>query len=92
MTNLLRDECSREVPGDTQRNLRISPTFSAQTFKHTLLPVWLLTYTYGSKNYQVTVNGATGKIAGEYPLSWVKIAIAILIGLIVLAIILRYSE
>ena len=92
MTNLLRDECSREVPGDTQRNLRISPTFSAQTFKHTLLPVWLLTYTYGSKNYQVTVNGATGKIAGEYPLSWIKITIAILIGLIVLAIILRYSE
>ena len=60
--------------------------------KHTLLPVWLLTYTYGSKNYQVAVNGATGKIAGEYPLSWVKIAIAIVLGLILLAIFIHYSE
>jgi hypothetical protein len=38
------------------------------------------------------VNGATGKIAGEYPLSWVKIAIAIVLGLILLAIFIHYSE
>jgi hypothetical protein len=54
--------------------------------------VWLLTYTYGTKNYQVTVNGSTGKITGEYPLSWVKITIAILIGLIVLAIFFGMQE
>jgi hypothetical protein len=53
-----------------------------------LLPVWLLTYTYGTKNYQVAVNGATGKITGEYPLSWVKITIAIVIALIILGIFL----
>ena len=92
MTEIVRQECSNQVPGDTQRGLRIAPTFSAQTFKHTLLPVWLLTYTYGSKNYQVAVNGATGKIAGEYPLSWVKITIAIILGLILLAILMQYSQ
>jgi hypothetical protein len=32
----------------------------------------------------VAVNGSTGKITGEYPLSWIKIAIAIIIGLIIL--------
>jgi hypothetical protein len=84
MDSRLRDECARQVPGDTHRNLQISPKFSAQTFKHTLLPVWLLTYNYGSKTYQVAVNGSTGKITGEYPLSWIKIAIAIIIGLIIL--------
>jgi hypothetical protein len=84
MDSRLRDECARQVPGDTHRNLQISPQFSAQTFKHTLLPVWLLTYNYGSKTYQVAVNGSTGKITGEYPLSWIKIAIAIIIGLIIL--------
>jgi hypothetical protein len=92
MTEIVRQECSNQVPGDTQRGLRIAPTFSAQTFKHTLLPVWLLTYTYGSKNYQVAVNGATGKIAGEYPLSWVKITIAVILGLILLAILMQYSQ
>jgi len=82
----LESTCAKEVPGDRHRNLRIAPQYSAQTFKHILLPVWLLSYTYGTKTYQVTVNGSTGKITGEYPLSWVKITIAILIGLILLAI------
>lgn len=84
----LRSQCSSEVPGDTQRNLQIAPEYSTQTFKHILLPVWLLSYTYGSKTYQVTVNGATGKISGDYPLSWVKITIAIVIALIIVGIFL----
>ena len=92
MTEIVRQECSNQVPGDTQRGLRIAPAFSHQTFKHTLLPVWLLTYTYSSKTYQVAVNGATGKIAGEYPLSWVKITIAIILGLILLAIVIQYND
>jgi DNA-directed RNA polymerase subunit RPC12/RpoP len=92
MTELVRQACSSQVPGQTQRGLRISPSFSAQTFKHTLLPVWLLTYTYGRKNYQVAVNGFTGKITGEYPLSWIKITIAVILGLILLAIVMYFNE
>ncbi len=92
MDGLLRNACSQQVPGDTQRNLRIAPSYTAQTFKHVLLPVWLLTYTYGTKNYQVAVNGVTGKITGEYPISWVKVTIAVVIGLIILAIIFSYSD
>jgi hypothetical protein len=79
------------VPGDTQRNLQVSTQYSGQTFKHVLLPVWLLTYNYGSKTYQVAVNGVTGKIDGEYPLSWVKITIVTVLALIVLLIILANS-
>ena len=92
MDNSLRSTCSRQVPGDTQRGLQISPDYSQQTFKHVLLPVWLLTYTYGNKNYQVAVNGVTGKITGEYPLSWIKISIAILLALILLLVFLHYSN
>jgi len=92
MESELRRMCASQVPGDTHRNLRIAPNYSAQTFKHILLPVWLLTYTYGSKNYQVTVNGVTGKVSGEYPLSWVKIMIAILIAIIILLIFLSFQD
>lgn len=91
MSNQLMQLCGSQVPGDTHRGLKIAPVYDRQTFKHILLPVWLLTYTYGTKNYQVAVNGSTGKITGEYPLSWVKIAIAIIIGLIILAIVLMNS-
>lgn len=86
MDDLLRAQCIAQIHADTHRNLQISPDYSAQTFKHILLPVWLLSYTYGTKTYQVAVNGSTGKITGEYPLSWVKITIAIIIVLIILII------
>ena len=73
------------MPGDTQRNLRIEPSFSSQTFKHVLVPVWLLAYTYGSKRFQVVVNGYTGVIAGQYPKSIWKM---LFVGLIILVILL----
>jgi len=80
--------CSQQVPGDTQRNLQIAPEYSDRTFKHVLVPVWLLTYDYRAKPYQVIVNGYTGAIAGRRPYSRWKIAfailLAILIGLIVM--------
>jgi hypothetical protein len=74
--------CSAEVPGDTQRILQIHPTFSAQTFKHILVPVWLLSYLYGTKTYQVVVNGYDGRMAGQYPKSPWKIAFLVLLAMI----------
>jgi rubredoxin len=70
--------CSEEVPGDTQRNLQVQSDYSGQTFKHILVPIWLLTYNYGARHFQVVINGFTGSIAGEYPKSWVKITLAVL--------------
>jgi len=78
--------CAAQVPGDTQRNLRIFPTYSAQTFKHVLVPIWLLTYNYGRTAYQVLVNGYTGKIAGKHPYSVWKIVLLILVALIALGV------
>ncbi|WP_009963216.1 hypothetical protein [Verrucomicrobium spinosum] len=92
MDSAVRGMCSSQVPGDTQRNLQVQADYSAQTFKHILLPVWLLVYTYGTKSYQVTVNGSTGKIAGEYPISWIKVALVTLLGLIVLFIIMYFNS
>lgn len=86
MENTMRSLCSQQVPGDTQRNLQVATEYSGQTFKHVLLPVWLLTYTYGSKSYQVAVNGYTGKISGEYPISWVKVFIVTVLVLIAILI------
>jgi hypothetical protein len=73
----VRSMCASKVPGDTYRNLRVDADYSALTFKHVLLPVWLLTYTYGAKTYQVVANGYTGKIAGKYPISWIKVSIVV---------------
>jgi len=84
--------CAREVPGDTQRNLRIYPKYSAETFKHILVPVWLLTYTYGTKAWQVVANAYTGEIAGRYPKSGWKIAGMVLLVTIVVIIIAFFAN
>ncbi len=69
--------CGQQVPGDTYRNLAINPEYSGRTFKHVLVPIWLLTYNYRTKVYQVIVNGYTGAIAGRRPYSAWKVAFAI---------------
>ena len=38
----LEQLCAQQVPGDTYRNLRIHPDYSNRTFKHVLVPVWVL--------------------------------------------------
>ena len=63
-------------------------TFTGQTFKHVLVPIWLLSYTYGAKAFQVIANGYTGRIAGRYPKSVWKIALVVLlVAVVVLALI-----
>jgi hypothetical protein len=89
---MTRALCSRQVPGDTQRNLQVDARFSGRTFKHVLVPVWLVSYTYGSRSFQVVTNGYTGAIAGERPWSWVKIALAVLTALIVVLVVLGVAE
>ena len=87
----VRNLCAAQVPGDTQRNLRVQRQYRGRTFKHILVPVWLVGYTYGRKTYQVVANGYTGTIAGEQPYSWVKIFFAALAVLIVVALVLAGS-
>ena len=78
MDQVIHQLCARDVPGDTHRNLQVSSNYQGRTFKHILVPVWLVRYTYGANSFQVVVNGYTGKMAGEYPKSWVKITLAAL--------------
>jgi hypothetical protein len=81
----LRTLCSRQVPGDTQRNLEVDADYSGQTFKHILVPVWLVSYQFGRAHYQLVLNGHSGAIAGHYPKSWIKITFAALALLILVA-------
>ncbi len=60
--------------------------YQGRTFKHILVPVWLVGYTYGSKTFQIIANGYTGQIAGERPYSALKITLAVLATIMVLAL------
>ncbi|MGD0814000.1 MAG: zinc ribbon domain-containing protein [Verrucomicrobiota bacterium] len=84
--------CGAQVPGDTHRNLQVESDYSGQTYKHILVPIWLLTYNYGARNFQVVMNGYTGVIAGKYPKSWIKITLAVLAGLAIAGIALLLAH
>jgi hypothetical protein len=84
MDEKLRSLCKKDVPGDTHRSLVVNSTFSDQRFKHILVPVWLLSYTWGAKSFQVVINGFTEKIDGRRP--WSRIKIALLVIAIVLVV------
>ena len=92
MYRALQAMCAARVPGDTHRNLQIHPSYSEKTFKHVLVPVWLLTYAYANRAWQVVVNGYTGTIAGEYPKSPWKIAFLVLVALIAVIIVMLLSQ
>ena len=79
--------CAAQVPGDTHRNLQVQAEFGERRFKHVLVPVWIVAYDYGSRSFQVLVNGYTGRIAGEHPLSWVKIVFALLLVAVLLIVV-----
>ena len=84
--------CAQQVPGDTYRNLQVQRLYQGRTFKHVLVPVWLVSYTYGATNYQIVANGYTGQIAGEQPYSWIKIALAVVVALIVAFVLLSVTH
>lgn len=86
MEEQTRSLCASQVPGDTHRNLNVRSRFDRQTFKHVLLPLWFVTYDYGSKSYQIVVNGVTGQVAGERPYSFWKIAFLVLFILLIAGI------
>ncbi len=74
-------DCEQRIGGDKQRVHSVKSRYDAVTFKHLLLPIYLLAYRYHDKSYRVFVNAATGTVQGERPYSWVKITLAALGGL-----------
>lgn len=64
----------RDIGGDRQRVWTKNTRYTAITFKHLLLPIWVAIYRYHQKPYQILINGQSGKVSGYRPYSWSKIA------------------
>lgn len=74
----IEQDVRSRIGGDEQRIHKLNSRYDAVTFKHLLLPVWMLVYRYHDRPYQVFVNGATGEVQGERPYSWAKITLLVL--------------
>ena len=79
----VRDTVRRDIGGDQQRISAMSVRYDSLTFKHLLLPIWLLTVIYQQQPFQVFINGVTGEVHGQRPYSAIKIAFAVVLALLV---------
>jgi len=75
----LEQDVRQRIGGDCQQVDSIQTRHDAITFKHLLLPVWMLAYRYHDKTFRVFVNAATGEVQGERPYSWIKITLLVLV-------------
>jgi DNA-directed RNA polymerase subunit RPC12/RpoP len=74
--------CYEDIPSPHVRNFSMSADFGDESWRYLLLPVYLAAYRFEEKVYQVMVNGQTGVVAGQKPVAWWKIwlAVAALVG------------
>lgn len=56
------------------RNFQMAIDFQDESWRYVLLPVYMATFSFGKTQYQVLINGQTGKIAGRRPVDWRKVA------------------
>lgn len=75
-----------DIGGDAQRVNDLSTRYSEIKFKHVLLPVWVSAYRFRNKTYRFLVNGQTGEVAGESPLSWQKMT-WLIVAIVVIVIV-----
>ena len=55
----------------------MSADFADESWRYILLPIYLSTYKFQDSTYQVMVNGQTGTVAGQKPVAWWKVWLAI---------------
>lgn len=77
----------RDIGGDQQRIHQRRTRYRDTGFRHVLLPIWIGAYHFQGKVFQVMVNARTGEVQGDRPYSALKIALAILAVLLVVAVI-----
>ncbi|RPF22623.1 hypothetical protein [Myceligenerans xiligouense] len=87
MARVIEDDCEADIGGDEQRVHQMDTAYAAVTFKLLLLPVWIATYLYGGKAFQVLVNARTGEVIGERPWSAWKIAGAVAAALLAVGVV-----
>jgi hypothetical protein len=75
------------LPGDVNRLERIDSQVDIARCRAVLLPVWIATYAHKNVTRRLVVNGQTGRCAGDVPVSATKVTLAVLLGLLAIALV-----
>ncbi len=78
MRALAKRACYADTGSSHVRNFRMQVDFSNEQWRYILLPVYIAAYTFEDRTFQVMVNGQTSKVAGQKPVAWPRVWLAIL--------------
>jgi hypothetical protein len=73
-----RLKCRSQGSTSQIRQFTMSLDFSEESWRYVLLPMYVAVYRFEDKVFQVMVNGQTGSIAGQRPVDWPKVWLAVL--------------
>jgi DNA-directed RNA polymerase subunit RPC12/RpoP len=77
MREKTRAACRSQASTSKIRNFSMELDFSDESWRYILVPAYVAAYTYADATYQVMINGQTGAIAGQRPVDWTKVGLAI---------------
>lgn len=81
MRERTRAACYDDIHSKFIRNFTLRADFDEEAWRALLLPVFIATYPFQNKTFQVLVNGQTGEVVGEKPIDWRKVIGALLAAL-----------
>ncbi len=74
MSEAIRQDIRADIGGDQQRITSMKTEYKNSSYKNVLFPIWTANFQWKNRVYNYAINGQTGKIIGERPYSWLKIA------------------
>jgi predicted RNA-binding Zn-ribbon protein involved in translation (DUF1610 family) len=72
-----RAACRSQASTSKIRNFSMALDFSDESWRYILVPTYVGAYRYHEEPYQVMINGQTGDVAGQRPVDWTKVGLAI---------------
>jgi hypothetical protein len=70
-----RKKCRSQASTSKIRNFSMQLDFQEESWRYILLPVYINTYYFENKPFQLLMNGQTGTIAGQRPADWRRIGL-----------------
>ena len=84
-----RKEVQKHYAGQQLHHLKVDSKLEDLTYKHILLPFWVIAYRFSGRVYHAVMNGQTGTLHVQIPRTYtlyVWIGISVLLGIILLTV------
>ncbi|HEX5752890.1 MAG TPA: hypothetical protein VFZ09_42195 [Archangium sp.] len=82
------------MPGDSHRMQSVDTRLSEESLEVCLVPVWVLAARYDPEKppLRVVVNGQSGEVHGEVPISWVKVVLTVVAVLVLVLVVYLMNQ